>query len=195
MKRWMIRIVLLLLMGTAGFCLGRRIPSHPSSDRTSSRGPTVQQIQQLSTLVTTRVETADVQETSVEGYTGSMRVALLVKGDFLLGVNLAQAHFESVDHETLSAVLTLPAPQVTSPRVDHQRTRLFEITNEGLWAMVPTDAGRSKVVERAYEQAQQSVTTLASDPLLIDRSRRQAEQVICAFFQALGWSVRICWQA
>ena len=157
--------------------------------------PSVKQIQQLSTLVTTRVEIADVQETEVRGYTGGTRVALLVKGDVLLGVDLAGARFEAVDRTGQSAVLRLPPPTITSPRVDHQRTKVFQVRSDGLWAIVPADLGQSLPVERAYVRAQQSVQQAATDPKLMDVSRRHAEQVIAAFFEALGWRVQVRWIA
>ena len=52
---------------------------------------------ELATLVTTWVEVAEVQVTAVEGYTGGLRVAIVVRGDFLLGIDLDQARLESVD--------------------------------------------------------------------------------------------------
>src|SRR4051794_9918558 len=67
-------------------------------------GVTVEQVQILSSLVTARVEVSDVQETRIDGYTGSMRAALLIKGDFLLGTDLSRARFESVEPSARTAV-------------------------------------------------------------------------------------------
>jgi hypothetical protein len=184
-----------MLITMAGFVLGKWSSAVKPSTQSSHPGPTVQQIQQLSTLVTTRIETADVQETGIQGFSGGMKVALLVKGDFLLGVNLAEARFSGVDRQAQTAVLWLPGPRITSPRVDHARTRLFHVQNEGLWAVVPLDLGRSAVIERAYQQAQDSVARSAADPKLTDAARRRAEQVIGAFFQALGWRVNVRWSS
>jgi len=77
-----------MLITMAGFALGKWSSAVKPSTQSSHPGPTVQQIQQLSTLVTTRIETSDVQETGVQGFSGGMKVALVVKGGFLLGVNL-----------------------------------------------------------------------------------------------------------
>ena len=38
-----------------------------------------------------------------------------------------------------TATLVLPSPRAASPRVDHSRTRLFEVRDEGLWVVVPGD--------------------------------------------------------
>ena len=179
--------------GAAGFALGHRLAVPQPGETPAVSPPTVEQVRQLASLVTTRVEVADVQETVVEGYTGGMRVALLVRGDFLMGVDLSQAKFESVDASARTATLVLPAPRAASPRVDHARTRLFEVRDEGLWVVVPGDGGRSRVVDRAYGRAQRAVGEAATDPALVQRSKLQAEQVLTAFFGALGWTIRVRW--
>src|SRR4051812_11972339 len=101
-------------------------PPHPSAYSIDT-GPTIQQVQSLSTLVTIRVEVADVQETHLEGRTGGIRAAVLVKGDFLLGTDLGRAVFKVMDRSERRAVLVLPQPRVTSPRLDLDRTRIFSL--------------------------------------------------------------------
>lgn len=50
-------------------------------------------------LVPARVDVADVVETTLVGYSGSVRVAILVKGDFLLGTDLSAGRVEAVGAE------------------------------------------------------------------------------------------------
>ena len=157
-------------------------------------GPTIEQVQALACLVTTRVDVADVQDTRLEGFTGTARAALLVKGDFLLGVDLSHARFESVNEVTHTAVLVLPQPKVTSPRLDHERTRVFAVLQTGLWQIAPGGGQTSgEVVDRAYRDAQRFVAAASDDPALIARSRQQAVQVLSAFFQATRWNVVVRW--
>src|SRR5579885_451090 len=120
--RWTRLVMVGAGLGT-GLALGHigRSPSGPQSDPP----PTIQQVRELASLVTSRVEVADVQETDVSGYTGGMRVLMLVRGDFLLGVDLSASRLEAVDVSARAAVLWLPQPSVSSPRVDHTRTKLF----------------------------------------------------------------------
>ena len=167
------------------------------SDAKSYRaGLTIEQVQALSCLVTTRVEVADVQETRLDGYTGSVKAALLLRGDFLLGVDLAQAKFESVNETARTATLVLPQPHVASPRLDHERTRVFAVLQTGLWQIAPGGGQTSgEVVDRAYRDAQRFVAAAADDPAMIARSRQQAEQVLAAFFKATGWTVTVKWQS
>lgn len=157
-------------------------------------GVTVEQVRALSSLVTAKVDVSDVQETRLEGYTGGVKAALLVKGDFLLGVDLSQARFESVDDAKRTAVLVLPQPKAASPRLDHARTRVYSVVETGLWQVTP-GSGKSStaVIDLAYRDAQQFVAEAAKDPALVARSRTQAESVLAAFFRATGWTVQIRW--
>ena len=194
MKRIIRAVLLTLISGTGGFCLGRQLSVRPVREVSSTHtGPTIEQIQRLAALVTTKVDIADVQVTTAQGYVGSLKVAVVVKGDLLLGVDLNQAKLERVDTKARTAVLVLPQPQVTSPRLDHERTRLFDISAHGLWMLVPGEAGRTTLINRAYADAQQLVSQAAGDPELLGRSRRQAEQVLGSFFSAAGWTVSIRW--
>lgn len=192
--------ILLVTATAAGFALGRSSSATLSSSdsgqggQTTHAGLTVERLQPLSSLVTARVDVADVVETTLAGHTGSVKVAILVKGDFLLGTDLSAARFETVDAVHRTATLLLPPPGVTSPRVDHGRTRVFAISTNGLWQVVPGgDEAAAAVVNRAYADAQRIVTAAADDRTLRDRARRQAESVLRTFFAAVGWTVAIRW--
>jgi hypothetical protein len=156
-------------------------------------GPSVEQVHKLSSLVTMKVEVADAQVTSVQGQTGGMRVALLVRGDFLIGVDLSQARFEQVDHLKRTVVLVLPQPRAASPRLNHERTKVFEVTSHGLWLLVPGDAGRAKALELAHAEAQRLVAEAATSASVTGRARSQAESVLGSFFDAAGWTISVRW--
>ena len=156
--------------------------------------PTVEQVQALSSLVTQRVDVAEACETTLEGYTGSIRAVLLAHGDVLLAVDLAGAKFEGVDPTARTAVIALPPPQVRSPRLDHRRTRLLAISESGLWQITPGDNRTSStVIEQAYRQAQAAIARVGNDPDLLARARHQTERVLGAFFAATGWKIRVQW--
>ena len=186
-----------LACAAVGFGLARWLDTDCplTSERSRQMGPTVEQVQQLSTLVTSRVEVAEVQVTRIAGYTGAVRAVLVVKGDLLLGSDLSRARLEAVDPSKKTAVLVLPPPAVTSPRVDHERTRLFTVTETGLWQMVPGDAAETAAVNEAYEHAQRLVAAAGRDPALLDRSRPHPERMLACFYAALGWHVTVRWSA
>ena len=181
-----------LIGGVAGIWLGMRsLMVRPPA---ASAGPTIQQVQALASLITQRIEVSDVQETAIEGHTGGIKAALLIKGDFLLGTDLSGARFEGVDPGARRAVLVLVQPRITSPRLDQERTRLFAMTESGLWTILPEDRSVTTVLlNRAYIDAQHLVAGAGDDPRLTKGSEAQAELVLSTFFRTLGWDVAVRW--
>jgi hypothetical protein len=153
----------------------------------------LEQVKGLAALTVLRVDVADVQVTDVRGYTGGVKAALVVKGDLVLSTDLSAARFESVDVEHRTAVLVLPPPRVSSPRVDHSRTRLLWVWRYGLWQAVPGDRPHAAAVNRAYEEAQAVIAAAGKDLSLDGRARAQAESVLRTFFEAVGWRLRVRW--
>jgi hypothetical protein len=141
----------------------------------------------------TKVAVADVGQTTIAGWAGGIRAVLVIRGDLLLGVDLTRARFESLDAKKKSAVVVLPAPAVTSPRLDQEKTKLIGVMREGLWHFVPGDAGQEAVVNHAYRHAQAVVEAVGRDPTLIEQARRRAEAVLGGFFGAIGWRVSVQW--
>jgi hypothetical protein len=70
------------------------------------------------------------------------------------------------------------------------------VSQTGLWQIAPGGGQTSgEVVDRAFRDAQRFVAAACNDPALIARSRQQAEQVLAAFFKAMGWTVAVRWQS
>jgi len=154
---------------------------------------TLAQVQNLASLTTLRVHVADVHLTEIHGHTGSLRAALLVRGDLLIAVDLAEARFEQLDDEAKRATIVLPAPRAQSPRLDHARTRIYAITTSGMWSLLPTDDHRARLVNRAMGEAQRLVEHAAQRDELIEQARRNTETVIDTYSRQIGWSVTIRW--
>ena len=86
-------------------------------------GVTIEQVRALASLVTSRVQVADVMATDLSGYSGGIRV--------LLVMDLGQARLEQVDEIHKTAVLLLPQPQASTPRLDMEGTRLYSVDEYG----------------------------------------------------------------
>lgn len=188
----LLRSVALLLLGVVlgWFVLKRPIPA---ATLPVNAAPTVEQIQSLALLTTVRVDVADVRLTTLDGYTGGIRVAAVIKGDFYLSTDLSQARLESVDVARRAATLVLAEPQVISPRLDHQRTKLFAINSYGLWQITPGEGPYTEAVNQTYAEAQAAVEAAAANAEATKGARAQAEAVLGAFFGALDWDVTVRW--
>ncbi len=160
---------------------------------TQHSGPTLEQIRKLATLVTTKAAISDAQQTVFFGRLGGCRAVLLVKGEALLGPDLAQARIAATDPERQHMMLDVPRPKVLSARLDHGSTRLVSLNHDGLWQLVPGDAGRTKVLNDAYRQAEEALAEASRSPHLIEQASQHAESVLRDFFATGGWSVEIHW--
>jgi DNA invertase Pin-like site-specific DNA recombinase len=89
--------------------------------------------------------------------------------------------------------LRLPSPQASCARIDHDRSKLFELKSDGLWAISPGTRDYLAVVDKAMAEAQDLVASAASNNDADERARRHAEVLLGAFFHSIGWEVGIRW--
>jgi hypothetical protein len=158
-----------------------------------SSSPTIESVRKLAKLVALQVSISDVHMTELRGYTGAIRMVLLVKGEVEIATDLSQARFEAVDTTQHHAVLILPAPTAGSPRLDHERTRIYQIDRTGLWALIPGQAGEAKLTNQCFQEAQSLLVEASQDAKLADQARSHCEQVLQGFFEALQWHVEVKW--
>jgi hypothetical protein len=181
---------MLLITGWLGWHLGsnqQSIAGEPSA------GPTITQIRELADLVTAKVTIADARETTLSGYLGDVKALLVVRGDALLGPDLSRAKIVSCDSATKVMVIELPRPRVISYRLDHSATRLACLSHDGLWMIVPGDAGRTAVLNRAYAEAERAVAEAADTTDTINQAAENAQRTLAAFLGSDGWTVRVRW--
>ena len=148
------RTVIVLLIGLGLGWAGAMTIQRPLPADSVHTGPSIERMSELSQLLTLRIDVADVLVTRIDGITGGVQVAMLVKGDVALGIDLSQGRFDQVDHAHCTAVLILPPPQTSCARVDHNRSRLFALTSDGLWVITPGTRDYLAVVDKAMAQAQ-----------------------------------------
>jgi hypothetical protein len=124
-----------------------------------------------------------------------VNAVLIVRGDVLLGPDLARAKIISCDQAMKVMVIELPKPRVISCRLDHSATRLVSLSNDGLWVIVPGDAGRTAVLNRAYGEAERAVAAAAVTPETVNDAAEHAQEALAAFFATGGWKVQIQWES
>ena len=152
-----------------------------------SQGPTVDRLEQLSHLVSMRVYIADVLTGEGESYRG----AWLIRGDALLGVNLGKGKVVDKDEQAKRATLWLPQPEVLQCRVDHERTRTWEVRRT-TW--VPWRGDEDKLRDGVMLEAQKLAAHAAGSSENLSQARANAEMVLRGFYQEIGWQVGVTWQ-
>jgi hypothetical protein len=183
--RTLILLIAVLTVAAVIF-VPRRWQTSASSPVIVSQGPTVEKLQRLSHLVTTKVLVADVLVGEGEGHVG----AWLIKGDALLGVDLSRAKIVVKDDTTKHATIQLPTPELLTSRVDHQRTQTWQVRKT---AWMPWSGDGDKLRDQVMREAQKLIAQAAGSREYIDQSKSAAEAIIAAFYSEVGWSVDVRW--
>ena len=191
-----------LLMAACGLLLGilllatfvLRAMEPPSSVPPPTPAVTVRsqtlsviELEELGDLEITRVHVADVLTAEGEGYQGCW----LVIGDALVTVAVKQVRVATVDEELKTATLVLPPPTVSHPRVDHERTRTWDVRRNTWVRWIAGDPDLLR--DQAMVHAQRLIEHAARHDENLDQSRRWAELMIRQMYARLGWTVTVEW--
>jgi hypothetical protein len=168
-------------------CLRQLNVAQPPQVVVKSQGPTIERLERLSSLVTSRVSVADILIGEGEGCCG----AWLIRGDALLAVDLTRVQITEKSEDARRATIVLPQPSVLQPRVDHERTKTWEV-RRNVW--LPWHADQDKLRDAVMLQAQYLVSQAAGSKENVEQAKRSAEAILRALFEELGWEVKICWQ-
>jgi hypothetical protein len=151
-----------------------------------SQGPTLERLQRLCHLVTSRVYVADVLTAEGDGYRG----AWLVKGDCMIGIDLSQARIVKKREHDKHAILQFPSPEVLQSRLDHERTKTWEVKRT-TW--IPWRGDQDKLRDCAMLHAQRLIEHVARSPDNITLAKMAAEAAVRGFYAEFGWRVEVVW--
>lgn len=149
--------------------------------------PPISRVQAMSDLATQRVQITD----SVTGENEHWLVRWLLHGEAVLGVDLSQAKYSSVDEKDRKATLSLPAAHVISSKVDHHRSAEMSVKRK-TW--IPL-SGLQSLREEVWQSADEKVGRLANHEGYMEATKLQAERVLDKLYQDVGWSVSYQWES
>lgn len=147
--------------------------------------PPISQIQTMSDLATLRVQITD----SMIGENDHWEVHWLLHGEAVLGVDLSQARYSSVDEHTRKAVLSLPIPHVIASKVDHHRSKELTVRRK-TWVPSP---GRQSLRDEVWQHADEKIARIAADEGYQEATKLQVQHVLDNLFQDVGWNVSYQW--
>jgi len=113
-------------------------------------------------------------------------------GCSLIGVDLSRAEILDKDYEARRATIRLPPPEVMQARVDHQRTKTWQVSR---MAWLPWNADQDGLRDSVMLQAQQLVAQAAGSAESIQQAKAAAAAIIAGFFNEVGWRVEVTWAA
>ena len=161
-------------------------PPQPQPVIVHSQGPTVERLEQLASLVVTRVFVADI----LVGEGNGCRGAWLIRGDALIAVNLGQASIIEKNETAKRATIRLPQPEVLQARVDHEKTQIWELRTT-TW--IPWAADKDSLRDAVMAQAQRLVGHAAGSAEDIEQAKAAAESAIRGFYSEVGWQITLVW--
>jgi hypothetical protein len=189
MRSTALLLILLAAASSAVLLIPRLVPpSTPPPVVVHSQGPTIEKLERLSQLVTTRVHVADV----LVGEGANCRGAWLIKGSAIVSVNLGKATIVGKDETTKSATIRLPQPEILQARVDHQpgSTRTWEVKST-TW--IPWASAQDELRDTVMAEAQKLVEHAAGSNENIQQAKAAAESAIRGLYAEVGWTVAVTW--
>lgn len=176
-------VVLVLASLTTAFFVGQSWGIDSGSSN-----PTITEIQDLGELVVLRVHVADVLEKSSDEFKG----VWIVRGDALVAVDMRLAEQQSADETAKVLSVLLPQPRVIQPRVDHEKTKTYDVSKKDWWNFFVE--GSEEFSDQGMRDAQELVETTSAGEEVIAQARDQAELMLASMYRPVGWQVDVVWQ-
>jgi hypothetical protein len=155
-----------------------------------SGGPRIEEVRQIAKLAVLRVQVADV----IEGATAGAQAAVLVKGDADMAIDLDQIEVRARDGQSRTATLAIPTPQPERPRVDHDRTKIYELRKTGLALINPFADPRADLLADCMRAAQADVERAVQDAEFVTKAKEQTELLLRSFYREWGWEIAVRWK-
>lgn len=154
--------------------------------------PTVERVTEIGELCVVKLKLSDM----LVAKSASLKASWFIAGDALISVDLREARIEHLDRDSKQISLQMPPLHVVSPRVDHSKTKSWDIESvcwhDG-WFTYDKQGKSHQLQQAAMREAQEMIDEVAQDPEFIDDARSSAEQLISALYKGTGYSVSFEW--
>lgn len=141
----------------------------------------VQQIEDLGNLEVVKYNIQDMMEyQKVRRWLPNSRASLKIAGEVIACVNLTKIQKEDIFTDKDSVSLILPIPEICHYRIDHSRSRVYNI-EFGFWET-------AELVDDAYKVAEQQIYQEAINMGIAKESRENAIKVLTPILRGLGFT-------
>jgi len=199
---WIVSITAAVILGAVGIfqCKSKVGPPPPPLIAIEKMGQLVSLMVKVSDIVElTENRALDIPWSTWEFRYAGTKVLMIVKGDCSIATDVGAAKFESIDNAKRTVTVVLPAPKVLQARVNHAPpsqggSHLYAINNQGIEAIIPGSANRTKAIEAALSLAQKKIEDAGKSPDVVSAAKENTEHVLKNSLTALGWSASFKWK-
>lgn len=170
-------MAVIAILITVVFVLSRS----PKTEKTEiNHNMVLQQVEELGRLEVLKYNIRDIIEyKKMRTWLPNSKTALIVVGEVIACVDLTLITPEDVVVTGDSVSLLLPIPEVCHFKVDHSRSRVYDV-QYGLW-------DTPELVDEAYREAEQQIYQKALEMGIAEESRQSAVKMLTPLMNALGF--------
>ena len=176
----------------AGYGLASKLGSGPGRIPSIKikADPIITALERMSEVVSLKIHVSDILECDMKDGTFKYAKGVwIVKGDALVSVDMEKVHYDNIDYTNRVAEITLPPPHVISPRIAHDKTRVYDFKT-GLFT---PDAFGAGAHQEAMREAQRLILHAAQLEENIELARRRTEYLIHEMFSEFNWKIKVKW--
>lgn len=141
----------------------------------------VEKIESLGRLEVVKYNLQDIIEyKKVRQWLPNAKAALLINGEIIGCVDLTRVTGESVLITGDSILLTLPKPEICHVRIDHSKSKVYDI-NYGLWES-------ADLIDTAYKYAEKELRIQANKLELDKEAKKNTRVILTSMLQSFGFS-------
>lgn len=141
----------------------------------------VHQIEELGNLEVVRYNIQDMMEyTKMRRWLPNSRTSLKVVGEVIACVDLTRIEKDDIYTKGDSVSIILPVPEICHHRIDHSRSRVYDI-EFGLWES-------ANLVDEAYKEAEKHIYQEAISMGIAEESRENAVKALTPILRGLGFN-------
>lgn len=146
-----------------------------------SHNTVVQEIESLGRLEVVKYNIKDVIEyEKVRDWLPNSRTALIVSGEVIGCIDLNKLNEKDIYTTKDSVSIKLPAPEVCSFKIDHSKSRVYNVEN-GWWET-------TELIDAAYRHAEQQLYKQAENMGLTKDCETNTQKVIIPLLRKLGFN-------
>ncbi len=186
MKKYLIISILVLILITVLYFVGRSILKSPEYRFGPDRAAIIKQIETLSRFETTSFSVDKIIEVSTdydklrEFFFGD-KLLLVAHGKVIAGLDLSTMKPENFSGSGDSIVIKLPAPQILETILDNNSTRVYD-RDRGLLTK-----GDLNLEATARQLAEGEIRQAACEGGILDEANRSAIQQLTILFKTAGF--------